>query len=101
MENDRTSHGLTSCSSEMNADKYHLLCESFVLDEHRAQERIKVCFDGDASRLLDRTRIAIPVDDKNTIYAVLEETLKEMNLEIDSIDVTAIHQRLLVLNIPE
>ncbi len=67
-------------------DTYRLLCEPFVLDKHRAQERIKVCFDGDASRLLDRTRIAIPVDDKNTIYAVLEETLKDMHLEVVSID---------------
>ena len=75
-----------SAPPEPNADTYRLLCEPFILDEHRAQERITVCFDGDARRLLDRTRLAIPVDDKNTIYEVLKDTLKDMNLEIVSID---------------
>lgn len=72
--------------SELNPDKQRLLSESFVLDAPRAQERIKVCFDGDASRLVDGIRMAMPVDDTNTIYAVLGETLKDMNLEIVSID---------------
>ena len=71
---------------EPNPDTYRLLCKPFILDEPRAQERLKTCFDGDASRLLDRTRIAIPVDDTKTIYPALEKTVKEMRLEIISID---------------
>ena len=71
---------------EPNPDTYHLLSEPFVLDAHRAQERIKVCFHGDASQLVDRIRMAMPVDDTNTIYAVLEETVKDLHLEIISID---------------
>lgn len=71
---------------EPNPDTYRLLCEPFILDKYRAQERIKVCCEGDAGRLLDRTRMAMPVDDTNTIYAVLEEIVKDLNLEIISID---------------
>jgi hypothetical protein len=60
--------------------------EPFVLDRHRAQERITLCCDGDAGRLWDRIRIAIPVDDARSVYAVLEDTVKAMRLEIVSID---------------
>ena len=73
-------------NAEPNADTYRLLGKPFVLDEHRVQERITACFHGDASRLLDRTRIAIPVNDTKTIYPALEKTVKEMRLEIVSID---------------
>ena len=58
----------------------------FILDQHRVRERIDLCCDGDARRLVDRLRIAIPVDDARTVHAVLADAVRALHAEIASQD---------------
>ena len=58
----------------------------FILDQHRVRERISLCCDGDARRLVDRIRIAIPVDDARTVYAVLADAVQALHAEVLSKD---------------
>ena len=58
----------------------------FVLDQHRVRERISLCCDGDARRLVDRLRIAIPVDDARTVSAVLADAVRALRAEVVSTD---------------
>ena len=56
----------------------------FILDQHRVRERISLCCDGDARRLVDRVRIAIPVDDARTVSAVLADAVRALRAEVVS-----------------
>ena len=58
----------------------------FILDQHRVRERISLCCNGDARRLVDRIRIAIPVDDVRTVYAVLADAVRALRAEVLSKD---------------
>ena len=58
------------------------LSAPFVLDQHRVRERISLCCNGDARRLVDRLRIAIPVDDARTVSAVLADAVQALRAEI-------------------
>lgn len=58
----------------------------FILDQHRVRERISLCCNGDARRLVDRIRIAIPVDDARTAPAVLADAVQALHAEIVSQD---------------
>ena len=62
------------------------LSAPFVLDQHRVRERISLCCDGDARRLVDRLRIAIPVNDARTVPAVLADAVRALRAEVVSTD---------------
>ncbi|MCE2485249.1 MAG: hypothetical protein J4F42_07030 [Desulfurellaceae bacterium] len=58
----------------------------FILDQHRVRERISLCHSGDAGRLADRIRIAIPVDDARTVYTVLADAMQALHAKSVSQD---------------
>lgn len=62
------------------------LSAPFVLDQHRVRERISLCCNGEARRLVDRVRIAIPVDDARTVSAVLADAVRALRAEVVAIE---------------